>query len=422
MKQVFRNEAGELRAPEERIAQPTLKRAITLPLAVLYGLGTTIGAGIYVLIGATAARAGTYAPFAFLVAALVMAPTTASFAELAGRRPVSAGPAAYVRTGFGSDMLALITGLMVIASGIISSAAVATGAAGYVRVFADLPDWLIVLAILLALGGVAAWGILESVALAGLFTLIEVGGLAIIIASGFLKEPGLLMRIDAVFPPLWDAMALTQVLSAGLLAFFAFIGFEDLATVAEEVKNPERNLPRAIFLTLIITTGLYFLVVSIAVLLVPIPQLARAEAPLGLVFERIAGASPALISAIAIIATLNGIVVQIIMASRVMFGLARQGELPRVLGTVHRRTRTPLIATALVVALVATLALAFPLEGLAESTSRFALAIFALINAALLRIKLRGDPAPPRTFIVPLWVPAVGLLLSLAFLVNDLLR
>src|SRR5688572_11013446 len=159
----------------------SLKRSLGLPLTVLYGLGVTIGAGIYVLVGATAARSGFQAPLAFVIAALVMAPSAATFAELASRLPTSAGEAAYVKEGFQSDRLALFVGLLVAAIGIVSAAAIARGSAGYIREFLDWPFDVIVLLVILLMGAVAAWGIVESVAFAGAMTLIEIGGLLVII-------------------------------------------------------------------------------------------------------------------------------------------------------------------------------------------------------------------------------------------------
>src|SRR5664280_1319399 len=161
-----------------------LQRRLSLPLLVLYGVGITIGAGIYVLIGAVAGHAGRYAPWSFALAAAAMALTVGSYAELATRFPVSAGEAAYVRAAFASRLASTLTGLLTILIGIVSSAAVALGAAGYIGQFTDWPQSLVVIALLLALGAVAAWGILESVLLASLFTLIETGGLIAIIVAG----------------------------------------------------------------------------------------------------------------------------------------------------------------------------------------------------------------------------------------------
>ena len=210
-------------------------------------------------------------------------------------------------------------------------------------------------------------------------------------------------------------------MGASLLAFFAFVGFEDLVNVAEETKTPAKTLPRAIFITLGASALLYFLVSSVAVLMVPIEDLANAKAPLGLVFERTTGATPELISAIAVLATLNGMVIQMIMASRVIYGLSKQGSLPSLFANVHPRTQTPLIATALVVTIILVLALSFPLEGLAEMTSRIALTVFALVNLALLRVKLRGDPAPADAFLNWTWVHILGAMSCVGLLFADII-
>ena len=401
-------------APE----RPALKRTLSLPLVVLYGLGVTIGAGIYVLIGAAAGRAGLYAPMAFVVSSVVMALTAASFAEMVSRLPVSAGEAAYVRAGFGSAKLSLLVGLLVVTSGIVSSAVITIGAAGYIRALADWPELLLIPLLLLAMGAVAAWGILQSVALAGLLTVIEAGGLVVVIAAAVADRPAVVTELAAVVPDLGDAAAWTAVVGTTLLAFFAFIGFEDMVNIAEEVVRPRRTMPWAIFLTLAIATVLYFAVTGVAVLAVPPAELAQSSAPLGLVFERVTGASPVAITAIAIVATLNGVIVQLIMAARVLYGLGCQGSLPAVLARVHPVTRTPLVATAVVVGIATALAMSFPLEGLAEMTSRVVLVVFALVNLALLRLKLRGDAAPDGAFAVWTWVPAAGFLSCLALLVG----
>ena len=402
-------------------ARPALVRSLNMPLAVLFGLGVTIGAGIYVLIGATAGRAGMHAPLAFLLAGLVMAPTAASFAEFASRMPVSAGEAAYVRAGFGSERLALLIGLMVVAVGMISAAAIAKGSAGYFREFVGLPTVAIITGVVLLMGAVAAWGIMQSVAIAGLMTLIEIGGLLVIIFYGATRSPDLITHIPAIWIGLDSFAAVTGVLSASLLAFFAFIGFEGLANIAEEVKDPQRTLPKAIFLTLAISTLLYILIVWIALVSVPRDELAAARAPLSLVFQRVTGASPFAISAIAIVATVNGIIALMVMASRVIYGMADRQMLPSGLAHVSPRTRTPTNATALVVVGVLVLALAFPLEELAETTSRLTLVIFAFVNAALVLLKRKGDPLTAGTFSVPIAVPIAGCVLCVALLFGGLL-
>jgi basic amino acid/polyamine antiporter, APA family len=383
-----------------------LRRRLGLPLLVLYGTGITIGAGIYVLIGAVAGHAGKYAPLSFLIAAVVMALTVASYAELSTRFPVSAGEAAYVRAAFQSRVMSTFTGLLTIAIGVVASSAVTLGSAGYIGQLVDIPQGVTVVIIAMTLGSVAAWGIFESALLAGVFTVIEVGGLlAIIVAAIHAEVP----VFAALVPPLpTDAHTMAGIAFASLLAFFAFIGFEDLANVVEEAKVPHRDIPRAMVLTLLISTVLYVAVAAVAVSAVSVERLSSSPAPLSVVFREVAGVSPTTISVIAIVATLNTILAQMAMAARVLYGMARQGDLPRVLGRVHSKTATPLIATALIVLLVITFALAVPLVQLAESTSLATLVVFALVNLALLRLRKRRVQSQQPHVRVPILVPAAG--------------
>lgn len=398
---------------------PVLKRTLGLPLLVLYGLGVTVGAGIYVLVGSAAGRAGVHAPIAFLVAAVVMAFTAASFAELAVRFPVSAGEAAYVAAGLRSDRLALVVGLLVIAAGVISAAAISQGAAGYIGVLVPASPVVLVTAVVLGMGTIAAGGIAQAVGLAAIMTLIEIGGLLVIVGAGFWQQPQLLADLPLAVEGLGTAAPWPGIMAASLLAFFAFVGFEGMVNVAEEVKHPSRTLPLAILITLTISTALYVLVVWVIIRAVPPAELAASAAPLSLAYERLTGASPVLISLIAIIATINGVIVQMIMASRVVYGLACQGNLPSALGRVSSITHTPLAATALVVAITLALAVAFPINRLAEMTSRTMLVIFAFVNLALFALKWRGDIAPP-TIDMPIAVPILGFLTCLGLLIADL--
>jgi len=401
-------------APTAAIQLPiALRRRLGLPLLVLYGVGITIGAGIYVLIGAVAGHAGHYAPWSFLLAAATMALTVGSYTEMATRIPVSAGEAAYVRAAFHSRLASTLTGLLTVVIGIVASAAVVLGAAGYIAQFTDFPQSAVVALVLAALGAVAAWGILESVLLASLFTLIEAGGLLVIIVAGWQAQVPLASALAV--PPL-DFGTLSGIGYASLLAFFAFIGFEDLANVVEEAKVPHRDIPRAMVLTLVISTVLYVAVAAIAVAAVPVETLAASRAPLSLVFRAVAGMSPATISVIAIVATLNTILAQMTMAARVVYGLARQGDLPGFAGRVHPKTATPLIATALIVAATLALALLVPFERLAEGTSLATLVVFALVNLALLRLRHRKIHTDGPHIRVPLWVPAAGLVSCLAMM------
>ena len=341
-------------------ASPLL-RSLTLTHAVLYGLGVTIGAGIYVLVGVAAGRSGMHAPLAFLAAAISMGFTAASFAELGTRMPVSASEAAYVQAAFNRRRLSLGMGLLVIVTATVSAATISVGSAGYIGVFLDLPPFVIIGAVVLAMGAVASLATAQSVAFAGLLTLIEIGGLILIIAAGLWQGGEFVTRLPEMIPAAGDMAAWTSIGGTTLIAVFAFIGFEHLVNIAEEMKDPGRTLPRALFLTLGLTTLLYVLVIGVAVTAVPPEQLARSPAPLATVFQKLTGLPLITMSAIAVVATLNGVVVHMIMIARVIYGIAGKGYLPRQLARVNPVTHTPLIATATAVAAILMFALAAPL-------------------------------------------------------------
>lgn len=397
-----------------------LERRLTLPLLILYGLGVTVGAGIYVLVGASAARAGIYAPISFLLAACVVAFTGLSYSELSTRYPVSAGEAEYVQKGFNTQTLSLLTGLMVVASGVVSAAAVSIGAAAYLQVFIPVPQALLISVIVIFIGLVAVWGILESVTIAAFLTLIELAGLAMVVIYGIYSNPDILTRLPDLIPPPTAAIW-SGILSASLLAFFAFVGFEDIVNVAEEIKTPKKNLPRGILLTLGIATFAYLLVVSVVVLSVPLAQLQGSAAPLQLVFKNADGSLSLIFSLIAILATLNGVLIQVIMASRVIYGLAKQKNLPHFLTNVNPVTHTPLTATILITALILGLAHFVPIGELAETTSSIVLVVFCLVNLALIKIKYRTPAAKNEFFTVPIWIPILGLMTCILLLMTRFL-
>jgi amino acid transporter len=187
------------------------------------------------------------------------------------------------------------------------------------------------------------------------------------------------------------------------------------------MKEPNSTLPRALFLTLGLTALIYAAVVWIAVTAVPPAELARSSAPLALVFERLTGMPLVTMSAVAIVATLNGIIVHMIMISRVIYGLSDQGSLPKAFAQLNPLTHTPLLATAVAVGAILAFALAVPLAGLADLTSRLTLVIFAVINLALIRIKGRNEASPLGAFICPRWVPFAGLTSSVLLLALDLI-
>ncbi|MHA1564404.1 MAG: APC family permease, partial [Alphaproteobacteria bacterium] len=393
--------------------RPGLKRTLSLPMITLYGLGTTIGGGIYVLVGTVAGRAGLYAPLSFVLAAILATFLALTFAELSSRFPKSAGEAVYVSEGLGLQSLATLVGILVVIAGTVSAAALSNGFSGYFRVFLAVPPWLAIVGIATVLGLLAAWGIGQAVALASIITVVEIGGLGLVIWAGADALATLPSRASELLPP-FSTVAWGGILSGSFLAFYAFIGFEDMVNVAEEVKNVRRNLPRAIVLTLGITTIIYFLVTLVAVLALPPDQLAASSAPLALVVSSQTGGSGRLISVIGIFAVLNGALIQIIMASRVLYGMAVQGWIPVYFGRINRRTGTPLQATFWATVMVAILALGFNVEILAQATTLAVILVAILVNASLWRLKRRGPP-PAGTFVVPMFVPIAGFAVSILF-------
>ena len=406
-KQVNGQNHGQDRGEKHGQNRGELKRIVSLPLLTLYGLGMMIGAGIYVLIGATAADAGLYAPLSFIFAGAIAALTAASYAELSSRYPVSAGEAAYMDAAFGLPNLALLTGLAIAIGAAIASALLIKGGAGYLAHLLPFSRDNMAPFITLLIGVIAMWGIKESISIAAMLTVLEISGLLMIIFAGFFWPHSPAKLATQPYPP-FDMDAITGILSASLLAFFAFTGFQDIVNIAEEVKDPKRNIPLALAISLVVTIILYVLVAHVAIQTVPIAELKDTNAPLTLVFERATGLGGNLVSAIAVAAVLNGALIHFVMASRVLYGLSRMGALPKLVGNVYKPTGTPLMATCLITGLTFISVLVLPFRELAIGTSSMALLGFALVNAALIRIKLQ-KPEVSDAFLVPISVPILGL-------------
>lgn len=396
---------------------PKLARQMGFVLLTLYGLSVTVGAGIYVLVGEVAQLAGVMTPLAFVGASLLIAFSAASYAELSARFPVSAGEAAYIEAGLKSPVLAVAAGLMVCLSGIVSSAVLLRGGAGYVTQFIAADQVVVALVLGLVIGAIAMWGIKQASWTAAVLGLFEVGLLVVIIAVGFATPEPVTSSLESMGEAPADG-ALFGFSSAMLIAFFAYIGFEDLVNVAEEVKEPTRNMPRAIAATLVITALIYFLVASVAITYLSIDELAQSTAPMTLLFSRLTGGSGEIVTVVAIFAVLNGVLVQLIMASRVIYGLSRMGHLPEVLGRVNAVTRTPIIATVAVLSVALLLCTTSETAVLAQMTSSITLLVFALVNLALLQMK-RAKIGSADGVQVPVWVPAVGFAVSLCFVVFE---
>jgi len=356
-------------------------------MLVLYGVGVTVGAGIFVLIGTVGEIAGPRAPLAFLLAAVVATATAFSYAALARGFPHAAGASLYVHRAFG-PLAGLAVGLGVAATGIVSSATITLGFTGYLLQLVDLSRPVVVVVTLAFVGWLVARGVRESVGAAAVMTAIEVGVLCILIAAGapVLADAGVWIAAFGFAGPLDPA----AIIAAAVLAFFAFIGFEDIVNMAEETVEPDRVVARAILWTLGVTTLLYMLVALVAAGAPPAAGSTAGDAPLAALWTRLTGASGAWLASLALVSVLNGVIVQVIMASRLLYGMARERMLPAFLARVSAR-QTPATAVWLVAGAIAVLALSFPIATLARLTTTVTLVVFTAVNVAL--VVLAGRPA-----------------------------
>lgn len=393
-----------------------LRRVLSLPWLVFYGVGVTVGAGIFALIGDIIGLAGDHAPWSFMVAGVVAGFTAFSFAALSSAYPRAAGEVIYVKEGIG-PMAGRLVGYALLLTALMAGAVISLAFAGYVASFSGLPEWAALAGVLLLLAAVAAAGVKESVAAAAIVTALEVGTLLAVIAAGLPSaiETGALWRVLA--PPA-EASQWSAVLAGGFLAFFAFIGFENIVNMAEEAEDAATVIPRAVILTLIISIAIYALAAAVAASYDGRAALVASKAPLAVLFEGETGQPAAIIAAMAAIAMLNGILVQIVMASRVLYGMAGEGMMPGLLGRVHPRRQTPVIAIMLFTALTGLLALSVPLVRLAEMTSFVILAIFTLVNASLFLIG--GRPEAPQRLRRWRWTGLAGALTSLGLILSEL--
>ena len=399
----------------------SLKRALTLPHLILYGLGTMLGAGVYVLIGKVAAESGLLTPIAFLLAGILAALTAFSYAELSARLPKSAGEVTFIFEATKSPSLSTFIGVLVFITGIVSAATMIHGLAGYTAVFLNQSPTTIIVVTTLLLGLVTVWGINESVILVGISTVASVVGLLVI---GYVVGGNPIDTTQRWLQALQTHATFNfgtsfGVLMGAFLAFYAYIGFEDLANVAEEVINPTQNMPRAIVISMAIATLLYVGTAIVIVTNAPLDQLEKSAAPMAVVLQDKSSYYSKFVSVMGIFAVINGALVQIIMGSRIIYGMAGHGFMPKFFRYVLPRKRTPIISTLFTTLVILTLALWFPVLTLATITSFVILLVFALVDLSLVMMKLR-DPHPKNVVRYPTWIPASGFLLSFSFLVFKL--
>ena len=405
--------------PAKASAPVTLRRVLGLWVLVFYGLGSIIGAGIYVLIGAVADAAGYGTPLAFLLAGVLAALTGLSYGELSARYPEAAGAAAYVQEGFGHPWLSRLVGFAVVAVGLFLTGSLAHGVVGYINEFAGVPPMTTALAVVAGFTLIACIGVGQSLWLAAAMTMVEIAGLAVVVLAG---APSL-ARLPVVAAQLlpMNPMELLGVGAGVFLAFFAFLGFEDIVNMAEETRDPGRTLPRAIILSIVFAALIYGLVALVSVLAVPLADLARSRAPLELVMDRARWAPHGVIALFALVAIPNGILITLVMLGRILYGMAHRGWLPAVLTVVNPLTRTPVRTTLLAGAIALAFTAAVDFIGLVTLTSAVNLIVFATVNVALWRLH-RTRPRDGLAFHEPPWCPPLGAGISVALIVLELLR
>ncbi|MFJ5850249.1 APC family permease [Streptomyces sp. NPDC092903] len=384
-----------------------LKRALTTPLLYFFILGDVLGAGVYVLVGQVAAESGG-AVWVPLAVALGMALLTASsYAELATKYPRAGGAAHYAMLAYG-PFAGFFVGFCMLAAGIVSAAGLARGFGGdYLRVFVSLPVAWVVVLFLGSLALLNARGIRESTRANVAATVIEVAGLLLVVGLGvwvILRGDGDVGRL-AQLGTAENAPA-AAVLSGSLLAFYSFVGFETSANVAEETREPRRSYPRALFGALATAGVVYALVGAAASSAVSTSSLVRSSGPLLAVVEAAGGVPVQLFSLIALVAVANGALLTGIMSSRLAYGMARDGLLPAFLTRVLPGRRTPWAAIATTTLLSALLAVTGDVATLASTLVLLLLAVFFLVNIAVLR--LRNDVVARDHFTTPTGVALLG--------------
>lgn len=382
---------------------------------IIYGVGDMLGSGVYALIGKAAGVMGNAVWLAFLASMIAALLTGLSYASLGSRHPRAAGVAYIAQRAFGFPFLSYLLGLAVVASGLTSMATQARAFAGYFLGVLGMNAGnsgaavVVILAFIGVLTFINFWGMRESTWLNLVCTTVEAAGLFLIIAVGVRFWGGEINYLETPAAAVGAGISFPLVLSGAVLTFYSFVGFEDMLNVTEEVKNPARNFPIAVLAALAITTVIYIAVSLTAVSVVPHAELAASGQPLVDVVKRAAPwFPPGAFSFIALFAITNTALLNYIMGSRLVYGLARQGLVPRVLGSVHPQRRTPHVAIFTLLAIVLALALSGNVGQLASATSVLLLAVFIVVNAALIVLKRRADE-PRGLFEVPIAVPIAGI-------------
>jgi len=378
----------------------------------LYGVGLTLGAGIYVLIGEAAGFAGNSMWISFVLGAIVAIFAGLSYAELSALFPKAAAEYVFVKNAFKSEFIGFQVGWLTAITSMIVGATVALGFGGYFSQFVDIPIVVSAVLLLVVLSMISFIGIKQSAWANTIFALVTIAGLGIIIFLGItidVEEP-----IDYFDAP----NGVTGIILAFVLIFFAFIGFEDMANVAEEVKKPKKTLPRAIILSIIITGVIYILVSLSAVRILNWEELSQSAAPLADIATRGLGNNGGItMSVIALFATASTVLITLVAGARILYGMAKSNSLPSIFAKIHPKTGTPWIA---VIGILVT-SVVFALIGdivIVANIVVFAIVItFAMINLSVILLRY-VKPEDERPFRVPLNVGKFPILPLFGFIIT----
>jgi len=396
-----------------RVPVGELKRVIGRRVLMLFVIGDILGAGIYALVGQVAGKVGGAIWVPFLAAFVLASLTATAYAELVGKYPKAAGAALYTNRAFGIPFLTFMVAFAVMMSGITSASAAARAFGGrYLAEFVTLPVLVGALGFLAVVTLVNLAGISESVKVNVVLTLIEAFGLLVIMAIGAWAllqgdgNPGRALEFHS------EDGAFLGILGGTALAFYALLGFEDSVNLAEEAKDPQRDFPRALFGGLVVTVVIYLAVAFTATMLVDTRTLEESTGPL-LEVVNVAGLSfpPKLFALIALLAVGNTALINMIMASRLVYGMAREDIVPAAFGLVHARRGTPWPAILFTVAIAVVLVSTGDIGGLADTTVLLLLLVFALVNVCV--IVLRRERVEHSHFRAPTWMPALGAVVCL---------
>lgn len=399
--------------------QQHLIRRISLISLIFYGIGDILGAGIYGLVGKAAGIMGNGIWLAFLISAMAAIFTGLTYASLGSRYPRAAGIAYILKKSFGSSFLAYVFGIMVLCSGLVSMATASRAFSGYLT--GMLPVLSLNAGILVFMGLltlIVLKGIKESMWANIVCTVIELSGLVLVIICGlsFIGDTSLVDFTSPKNPT--GQFQFPLMLSGAILTFYSFMGFEDIMNVAEEVENPQRNLPIGILVAVAVSSMIYMLISVIAVSVIPASELANSTQPLVDVMAKAAPWFPAkLFSVISMFAIANTALLNFIMGSRLVYGMSRERLLPKFLGYVSAKTHTPVMAIFLCIGVVLLMAFTGDIAVLAKSSSLLLLTGFFMMNMSLIILKRRKGEEKGR-FEIPYSVPAMGCLLAISLIAS----